>query len=376
MFDSKKFHLTLENFSETIQNIDAALSKEKISKKESMNAKILLEETFMRMKNFGKVDDAQVTISKRFGDLNLTLESTGEEYNPLISATDFEEYDEDYLRTIILKSNAEKMTYTRKGNKNLVIIQVHESDKRQLYYTILGMVAGIVVGLILKFTASPEIISIFSKTIGGSVNTMFMNALNMMIAPVVFFSIIDGITGLTNSASIGRIGGKLIGLYSITTVIATVIGVASSLFIFSGGLPQVGTVSTAATAEKISLLAGIIDIIPKDLVTPVVERNLLQVIFVAVIFGLCINKLGDRVKPLHDFVKAANTFCLTIITAIAAFVPLVTFFAMATMVINLGTDSIILLGKLFTLYLSGLFIMVVIYFFILVTFGKISPIPM
>ena len=159
-------------------------------------------------------------------------------------------------------------------------------------------------------------------------------------------------------------------------VIATVIGVASSLFIFSGGLPQVGTVSTAATAEKISLLAGIIDIIPKDLVTPVVERNLLQVIFVAVIFGLCINKLGDRVKPLHDFVKAANTFCLTIITAIAAFVPLVTFFAMATMVINLGTDSIILLGKLFTLYLSGLFIMVVIYFFILVTFGKISPIPM
>ena len=376
MFSIQKFDLSLENLSETLKQVNAALSKEKISKEEVMNANLLLEETFMRMKNFGNVESAQVKISKRFGDLTLTLECTGEEYNPLISATDFEEYDEDYLRTMILKSNATKMSYARKGNKNLVIIQVHESDKRQLYYTIFGMVSGIVIGLILKFTASPDVISFFSKTVGGSVNTMFMNALNMMIAPVVFFSIIDGITGLSNSASIGRIGGKLIGLYTVTTIIATVLGVASSMFIFESGVPIVGAVSSTAPKEEISLLAGIIDVIPKDLIAPIINRNLLQVIFVAVIFGLCINKLGDKVKLLNDFVKAANTFCLTIITAIASFVPLVTFFAMATMVINLGTDSIILLGKLFTLYLGCLFTMVVIYFIILVTLGKMSPIPM
>lgn len=156
MFGSQKFYLTTENFSEIVQSIDAALTKEKISKKESMNAQLLLEETFMRMVNFGKAKGAQVTISKRFGDLNLTLESTGEEYNPLISATDFDEDDEDYFRTIILKSNAEKMHYARKGNKNLVIIQAHESANRQLQYTIFGMVTGIIFGLILKFFASPK----------------------------------------------------------------------------------------------------------------------------------------------------------------------------------------------------------------------------
>ena len=252
MFDSQKFYLTLENFSENVEQIDAVLSEEKITRKESMNAQLLLEETFMRMVNFGKAENVQVKISKRFGDLNLTLESTGEEYNPLISATNFDEDDEDYFRTIILKSNAHKMSYTRKGNTNLVFIQVHENTNKQLNYTLFGMAAGIIFGVILKFVASPEIISIFTETIGGSVNTMFMNALNMMIAPVVFFSIISGITGLTNSASIGRVGGKLIGLYSLTTIIAISFGLTLAHFAFSSGVPQVGIVDGTASTEKLS----------------------------------------------------------------------------------------------------------------------------
>ena len=376
MFGSQKFYLTVENFSETVQNIDAALTQEKISKKELMNSQLLLEETFMRMVNFGKAEGVQVTISKRFGDLTLTLESSGEEYNPLISATDFDENDEDYFRTIILKSHAEKMNYTRKGNTNLVFIQVHENTNKQLNYTLLGMVAGIIFGLILKFFASPEIISIFSKTIGGSVNTMFMNALNMMIAPVVFFSIISGITGLTNSASIGRIGGKLIGLYSLTTVIAICVGLMLAHFAFASGVPQVGIVDGTASTEKLSLLSAIVNVIPKDLVTPIIDRGLLQIIFVAVIFGLCINKLGDKVKMINDFIKEANTFCLTLITAIAAFIPLITFFAMAGLVINLGMDSVILLAKLLTCFLIGSLLMICTYSSMLLIFGKISPMPL
>ena len=376
MFGSQKFYLTTENFSEIVQSIDAALTKEKISKKESMNAQLLLEETFMRMVNFGKAKGAQVTISKRFGDLNLTLESTGEEYNPLISATDFNEDDEDYFRTIILKSNAPKMHYARKGKKNLVSIQVHESSNRQMHYTLLGMAAGIVAGLVLKFFASPEIISIFNETIGGSVNTMFMNALNMLLAPVVFFSIIGGITGLTNSANIGRIGGKLIGLYSMTTVISICIGLTLAHFVFASGVPQVGLVEGEASTDKLSLLSAVVSIIPKDLITPVINRTLLQVIFIAVIFGLCINKLGDRVKLLNDFAKEANTLCLTLITAVAAFIPLVVFFSMANMTVNLGMDTIFLLGKLLIFFVIGNLLMVCVYSSMLLIFAKISPIPL
>ena len=121
---------------------------------------------------------------------------------------------------------------------------------------------------------------------------------------------------------------------------------------------------------------AIVNIIPKDLITPVINRGLLQIIFVAVIFGLCINKLGDKVRMLNDFAKEANTFCLTLITAIAAFIPIVIFFVMAELVINLEVDSIILLVKLLACFLVGNFLMVCIYSSMLLMFGKISPIPL
>ena len=376
MFSGRTFDLNLENFSETVAQIDSALAKEKLTRKESVNAQLLLEENFMRLVNLGGAETVRVKIIRRFGDLNLQLESTGAEYNPLISATDFDADDADYFRTIILKANAAKMHYARKGNKNLVLIQVHENTSKQLHYTLLGMAAGIVFGLILKFAATPEIISVFNETIGGSVNTMFMNALNMMLAPVVFFSIISGITGMTNAADIGRIGGKLIGLYSLTTIIAICVGLTLAHIVFASGVPQVGVVEGEASAAKISLLAAIVDIIPKDLVTPIINRGLLQIIFVAVIFGLCINKLGDKVKMLNDFAREANSLCLTLITAIAAFIPLVTFFAMAALITNLGVDSIILLGKLLGCYLTGDMLMVCVYSSMLLIIGKISPVPL
>lgn len=373
---NKTFSMTLENFGEISAQIDAALSETKATKKESLNAQLLLEETFMRLVNIGKAESVNVKISQRFGDLTLTLESSGEEYNPLISVTDYDEEDEDYFRTIILKSNAHKMSYTRKENKNLVIIQVHENTNKQLHYTLIGMVTGIIFGVILKVAAPPEFISFFGDTISGTANALFMNALNMMIAPVVFFSIISGITGLTNAADVGRIGGKLIGLYSMTTIIATAIGLTLAHFVFSSGVPQVGIVEGAASTAEISILATIKNIIPKNLIDPIVERNLLQVIFVAVFFGLTINKLGDKVKLLNNFAQISNTFCLTLLTAVTKFIPLVVFLTMAMVMVNLGADSIILLGKLLACYLIGNFLMVCVYSSIMLILGKISPLPL
>ena len=98
---AKTFLMTKENFSATVELIDAELLQNKATKKETLNAQLLLEETFMRMVEIGKVESVQVTISKRFGDLSLQIENDDEEYNPLISVTDFDEDDEDYFRTLI-----------------------------------------------------------------------------------------------------------------------------------------------------------------------------------------------------------------------------------------------------------------------------------
>ena len=375
MKDKEIFTLNKSTFSEITEKIHDKLSQTKATKKEVLRADLLLEETFMRMTEIGNAQSVSVSIHNRLGDLTLMLEAEGDEYNPLVEVTDYDENDEDYYRTLILKANRSKMSYTRKNNKNVVIIRVKDATNKQIYYTVAAMIFGVIFGAILKTAATPEIITVFNDTIAGSIETMFMNALNMMIAPVIFFSVISGITGLTNAADASRIGGKLIGLYSTTTIIASMISLILAYLLFSTGVPQIGIVEGEVSTAELSILSIIVGIIPKNLIDPIVNRELLQVIFVAVIFGVCINKLGDKVKLLNDFINAANSFCLKMIIMITAFIPLIAFTSMASLILTLGADSIFLLLKLIAGVLIGATAMIIVYCMLLTLIGRISPMP-
>ena len=331
--------------------------------------------SFVRMTEIGKAESVNVSIHNRLGELSLRLEAEGEEYNPLVEVTDYDENDEDYYRTLILKANRSKMSYARKSNKNIVLIRVKDASNKQIYYTAAAMILGVVFGAILKTAATPELITLFNDTIAGSIETMFMNALNMMIAPVIFFSVISGITGLTNAADASRIGGKLIGLYSTTTAVAVIISLILAHLLFSTGVAQVGMVEGEVSTAKFSILSTIVGIIPKNLIEPIINRELLQIIFVAVIFGICLNKLGDKVNLLNDFIEAANIFSLKMIIMITAFIPLIAFTSMTTLIVTLGADSVFLLLKLIVGVLIGTMAMALVYCLLLTLIGKVSPMP-
>lgn len=165
MFDKKIFSIGKENFSEVTADIHKSLLTAKVTEKEVLRADLLIEETFMRLSEIGNTKTAKIEILQRFGDVSIKIEADGDEYNPLIEVTDFDEEDEDYFRTLILKANRDKMSFVRKNAKNIVIIQVHDSSSKQLYYTLIGMVAGIIFGLLMKEFFSQEIISAFDSNI-------------------------------------------------------------------------------------------------------------------------------------------------------------------------------------------------------------------
>lgn len=375
MFGRKIFDLTNENFSEVTEKIHDALLKTNATKKEVDRADLLIEETFMRLVENGNATTAKIEILRHFSDVSIKLEADGDNYNPLVEVTDFDEEDEDYFRMIILKANRTKMNYTFSNGKNLVTIQIHELSNKQIYFTLAGMVGGIIFGLLMKEFFSQEIISLFEDNIIKNFRTMFLNALNMMIAPVIFFSVISGVTSITNAADVGKIGGKLIGFYTVTTIIASALSVAIGYFIFMGDVPQLGHAGAAGEGQSVSLLAMLIGIVPKNLIDPIVKGEMLQIIFVAVVFGICINKLGDKVKVLHEIIEAMNTFCLRMIMMIVAFIPLIAFLAMTSLIFHIGLDSIFTLGKLIFGQLFGSLVMVGVYALMLLLIGKISPIP-
>ena len=377
MAKREDFLLTIKTFSEVTEKIHDEIIKTKATKKEVMTADLLLEETFMRITENSGVPQIRVLLRKKFGSLSLQLEYGGKEYNPLVELNEYSEDDEDYFRTVILKSYRSKMSFSHYAQKNIVTIQFHDASNKQIYYTLFGMFAGVIFGLILKSIDAPEITAFFDETLAKSFRTMFLNALNMMIAPVIFFSVISGVTSITNAAEVGRIGGKLMGIYTVTTLFASALSVGIGYLLFSGEVPQIGTIenSDAAQSQSISVLSMIVGLIPKNLVNPIVNGEMLQIIFVAIFFGICINGLGSKVKILNDFIEAMNSFCLNSIRLIVKVIPVIAFFAMMSLIINIGLDSVLLLGKLIFGQLGGSFLMVGVYASLLIFLGKISPIP-
>jgi len=371
----RSFELEGENYRGTIAAIGDALKKQGVSEREAETAGQLLEHIFSLQLSLRPEVHVKVNMRKRFGDISLQMETVGNAYNPLQVLTEWNEDDSDYQRTIVLKSKKEMLSYTHSNGKNIVTIKVHEAGNKQIRYTLFAMVMGILVGALIKEMVSPELIEMLNKNLIGSIRTMFLNSLNMMIAPVVFFSIIAGLTSMSNASDIGRLGGKLVGTYMCTTVIATTFSIIIGLFMFHSGVPQVGTVSGSGEDVNVSLLDMIVNVVPENLVAPIVNRDMLQIIFVSVLFGVTINMLGEKAQILKNLTEVMNTFCLRVITLLAQFIPLIAFLSMMALMFTVGTDSLLLLGRVLVGQFIGSLAMFGVYSTVLVLMGKLSPVP-
>ncbi len=182
---------------------------------------------------------------------------------------------------------------------------------------------------------------------------------------------------MADTADLGRIGGKLIGFYLFTTAVAAVASVALGYALFSGDITPIGTIDEAAraAAPQVSVLAMIVGVVPKNLIDPILKGDMLQIIFVAVIFGVCITKLGDSVRILVRIIEALNTFCLRMVTMIAWFIPLIAFLSMASLIFRVGLESLLMMGRLLLGQIIGALLMMAVYSGIILVAGGISPLP-
>ncbi len=370
--------LNAENFSAMQEELEVRLTRAKIELKDALRAELLVEEIFWRMVNKGGAAQVKVQVVKSFfGGVSIQMTAEGAAYNPLVEVSDLGEDDEDYFSLMILKANRQKMTWLHKNNSNVVTIRVSNEKNLRLKFTFAGIVGGVICGFLLKESAAPETIALITENIINPIYTMFMHALSMVIAPVIFFSVASGIIGMNAGANVGRIDSKLIGLYLCTSVLASIVGLTVAEILFGNGVPQIGTIPTDAAVEsyEFSMIKFIVDIIPANLVSPIADGNLMQVIFIAVLCGLALNALGNKVRILRDFFADCNEFFMKLVTMIIFFVPLIAFFAMTTLITQTGGDALLMVGKLIIGLLIASCVMLGVYMLLVRFIGKLSPLP-
>ena len=285
--------LTMNNLSETRQIVAQELEKTKATEKEIARAKLLLEETFMRLKaGLGEAPNfsVKVELKSKFGEVDLRLTCAGEEYNPIVTLTEQSEDEENVYRLIILKAFRDKMTFVRKNGQNIVTIKVHEasSSQKQMIYTIAALILGLVSGVVMHLVLGGATLEALNAQVVNPVRHIFLNALQMMVAPVTFLAIISGITNMSDAVDIGKVGTKLVLTSALMLVVVTVFSLGLSLLIFHGDLSYlqsaIHTSSEVSATQYGSLKDMIFDIVPNNLVDPFKGQKILQVLFLAIFF--------------------------------------------------------------------------------------------
>lgn len=381
-------NLNMGNLTETILEIADRLRKDtKATQEEIQRTELLIEETFLRLRRgMDGGEDFAIEISPRisWGDTELRLRVRGVEYNPVPAADETEEdhlTDEEYLTLSILKWNRKKMSYSYKNAVNLVTIKVHElnSSKKQLIHTVTGLVLGVVCGLLMQTFLDKETLATINEEAITPLRDMFMNALKMMMAPVTFFAILAGVNNVANTTLLGKLGGKLFSVSLFMQLMTAFLGLGLGIILFSGDLSymQSGIITSGNLGESVqypSLTDLFFDIVPKNVVDPFKGDNILQVIFLAIFFGIVLKKMGEKAKGVNECIDFMFRFVLATLKIIVTVIPLIVFFSMTSLLANTGISSLISFSRLFVGLAIGVMLVWSVGMVTVMLFGRISPI--
>ena len=243
---------------------------------------------------------------------------------------------------------------------------------------LLGMVAGIIIGLIFNISGlNAEGTFINEYIVNGFfhvVGKLFVNALKMLVVPLVFFSLICGVCGIGDIRLLGRIGTKSFVLYMLTTAIAiaTAIMIAGGLGIGEGMNVPTDAEFTGKEAPPLSQV--LIDIVPTNPVQSMANGDMLSIIFFAILVGVSILLVGKKAKSLVSSVEVLNEVMMKMVTIVMSVAPYAVFCLLAKAIANLGLDLLWqLLGYVLVLIATLLFHLFVTLQLVLVVFSRLSP---
>jgi aerobic C4-dicarboxylate transport protein len=212
----------------------------------------------------------------------------------------------------------------------------------------LQVVIAILIGVFLGSTF-PEF-AIQLKPLGDG----FIKLIKMMIGPVIFCTIVNGIAGMESTKKVGRVGVKTIIYFEIVSTFALLIGlVVINIFkpgvgmnIDPASLDMKAVEAYTSQSKNVGVQDFILNIIPDNIINALSNGNILQVLFFAILLGFAMSKIGAKAKPLLSAIKSIEETLFTIIRMIMRVAPLGALGAMSFTIGKYGLGSLVSLGQL------------------------------
>ncbi|MFN7038623.1 MAG: dicarboxylate/amino acid:cation symporter [Alphaproteobacteria bacterium] len=230
----------------------------------------------------------------------------------------------------------------------------------------LGLIAGVIFGIIAKENTK------YVKPIGD----IFINLIKMVVTPLVFFSLVSGITSMTDPSSLGRIGIKASGAFILTTTFAIIIGLGIALIMKPGVGVALNLISDQEIIVKeFNLGKFITNIVPTSAIGALAHGEMLQVVFFAIFTGITLNALEEEGRVIVGYFQLMAKLVFKMIAIIMNLSPYGAFALTSWLV---GTQGIEVLQSLFKLVMAVIVAMLfqyLVFGLLIWIFTRLSPIP-
>ena len=375
----------LSNLSQTVISVEETLKSIGAKSKDIKKAVLLTEEMLVLLgRNAAEGKNVNVTVSKILGGRTIDIASAGTELKEAdISRTELDlsmaylpADAENVIRNMILLANKDMLSFSYKNGINRIHINVGEGAKKNLIYSLGAIGAAVVIGMILRLLVPQDINNAMNEYVFSVVKSVFLNAFNMIMAPLIFFSIAACISSFKDLKELGKIGGKIMTFYLCTTVMAILMGFLM-FNVISPGNPGdfdfLQVKSSTVSDMDFSFRDTLINIVPPNLLSAFLDSNTLQLIFLAILVGTAAGRLGNRSEAVSAFLYDANELFLKVASMITRFLPLMIFSSVISMVLTMDADNAKSMLKLVATVIAADIGMLLFYILISIIIGKTKP---
>jgi aerobic C4-dicarboxylate transport protein len=240
------------------------------------------------------------------------------------------------------------------------------STRKKPFYANLWVQVLIAIGLAVGFGYLSPARAIAMKPLGDG----FIRLITMVISLIIFCTVVSGIASMQDLKKVGRVGGKALLYFEVVSTLALLIGLVvgnvvqpgSGFNVSSADLDAKAVADYAGQAKAQSVTDFLLHIIPTTVVDAFAKGDILQVVFIAILFGLALSALGDRGKPLVTLLDSLTRAVFAVVNILMRLAPIGAFGAMAFTVGKYGVASLGPLAKLIgTFYItSALFVLVIL----------------
>lgn len=234
-----------------------------------------------------------------------------------------------------------------------------KKSNRLTLYIIVAMIAGVLLGYLIHSQSSPEFIKSFSINI-KLLTTIFLRLVQMIIAPLVFSTLVVGIAKLGDLKTVGRVGGKAMLWFITASLVSLLLGMLLvNLFKPGAGIDLSnadvsGAKDLVGKTQEFNIQKFIEHVFPKSVIEAMANNEILQLVIFSIFFGIATAALGEKAKVVVKGLDAVAHVILRMVNYVMNFAPLGVFGAISAVIATKGLEVFIFYGKYLLYFLIGI----------------------